>query len=122
MRSKASLLLMEQLIMVLVFALAAAACLGCFAAAVQTARETVQLDEAAALAQNGAEVIKACRGDLEAAAGLLDGTVRGESLTAGVLEICIQDSGVPGLGQALVRVTGEDGVLFSLTAAWQEAA
>ena len=65
MKHRASLTLMELLVMVLVFALAAAVCLRCFAAAAVTARETDLQTRAALLAQNGAEILKASAGDLE---------------------------------------------------------
>lgn len=124
MKSRASLTLMEQLIMVLIFALAAALCLKCFAAAAQTGWETTARDRAVVLAQNGAEVIKATRGDLEETAKLLGGDPEGDALRAEFdgckLEIQKQDSGIPGLGRALVQVIREEKVLFSLTAAWQE--
>ena len=59
MRSKASLFLMEQLVMVLVFALAAALCLNAFVQAQRISDAAAWQDEAALTAQNAAELLKA---------------------------------------------------------------
>ena len=71
MRSKAPLALMEQMIMVLVFALAAALCLRAFVLSDSMSIENERRDNGVLLAQNAAEVYKACRGDAEAAAEIL---------------------------------------------------
>lgn len=126
MRSKASLMLMEQLIMVLVFALAAAACLGVFVKADGVSKETTLRDRAVVLAQNGAEVMKSCSGDMESAADILDGTAdeRGITVQDGELTMQIEKtaSNVTGLGLAEVRVWRGDTTLFNLTVGWQEVA
>jgi len=115
MKNKASLVLMELLVMVLIFALAAAACLRCFLWAAETSRETARQDRAVVLAQNAAEAIKATGGDFSAARQLLDIP---EGLSLQMTEI---SSGVPGLGEAEILVKGHGGaVLFSLDIAWQE--
>lgn len=117
MKHRASLVLMEQLVMILIFALAAGVCLQLFAAADGVARETEQLDRAVVLAQNGAEAVKTCGGDLAAAEALL-----GAGEDDLLLEMTNRDSGVAGLGKTQVEVTqistGE--ILFSLTVFWQE--
>ena len=114
MKNKASLVLMEQLIMILVFALAAAVCLKAFAWADRTSREIRQQSEAAILCQNAAEAIKAA-GSLEEAELA---TLR-DSLP---LEVQKLEPSAPGLAQAEIRVfspeTGE--LLFSLRTGWQE--
>lgn len=126
MKSKASLVLMEQLVMILVFALSAALCLSLFARADGLSRETALQDRAVVLAQNGAETIKACRGDLEEAARYLEGEVSDGTLTAQhddlYLEITSLPGEIPGLGTGEVTVyeAGTEQVLFTLTAAWQE--
>ena len=115
MKNKTSLLLMEQLVMVLVFALAAALCLSAFVKADQISRETVRRDEAVLLAQNAAQVLKATSGDLQlAAAAAEDSGYR--------LEIRQTDSGTNLLGQAEIRVWQEDELIFSLRTGWQEVA
>lgn len=138
MRNRTSLVLMEQLIMVLVFALAAALCLQVFVRADRISRETGRRDLAVSLAQNAAETLKACRGDLEEAARILQGSKEQEGCmvyydqTANPvkegaqwqyrLEIAGMDADKAGLGQARVQVFfhGEEEALFSLTVAWQE--
>lgn len=126
MKSRASLVLMEQLIMVLVFALAASMCLGVFLRADQISLETARRDEAAVLAQNWAEVLKSTGGDLHAAAELLGGRAEEERLTLEsdgfVLEIQLIDSGVIGLGTAQIRVYWENSLIFELRTGWQEVA
>ena len=58
MRNKTFLVLMEQLVMILVFALAAALCLQAFAFARRTALRHEQRDRAVLEAQNAAEAMK----------------------------------------------------------------
>ena len=124
MKNRTSLLLMEQLIMVLVFAVAAAVCLRLFGAAWQINRQTALRSEAAVMAQNGAEVIKGCAGDLEQAGAVLNGRVNGDVLTVSGDELVMQVSplpeSAPGLGQAELRVLLEQEELFYLTVSWQE--
>lgn len=127
MKSKTPLSLMEQLVMVLVFALAAALCVSCFVTADRLSRCNAVRDEAVVAAQNAAETIKGCRGDYEQAATLLNGT-----LEHGILELCADEdfrivvtpekSGDPLLGRARVEVcAAQDGeTLFALTVLWQE--
>ena len=115
MKSKASLSLMEMLVMVLIFALAAALCLQIFAKARTISLETARQDEAVLLAQNAAQVLKATSGDLQlAAAAAEDSGYR--------LEIRKTDSGTNLLGQAEIRVWQEDELIFSLRTGWQEVA
>ena len=111
MKRKSSLLLMEQLIMVLTFALAAALCLGAFAGAGNLSQKARDLDTAVILAQNAAEVLKESRGDTSRAQSLAQPPYR--------LEIERADA-VSGLAQADIRVFLEDALLFSITAGWQE--
>lgn len=126
MKSRASLVLMEQLVMILVFALTAAICLRVFVRADQVSRETGLQDQAVIAAQDGAEALKACRGDLTAAADLLGGVTAGDTLTVHYsqirLEITLTPGQTPGLGLAEVRAIGTEtgNTLFSLTVAWQE--
>ena len=58
MKSKATLFLMEQLIMILVFALAAAVCIGVFAKTNAISEDIARRDEAMIIAQNAAEILK----------------------------------------------------------------
>ncbi len=124
MKNKTPLVLMEQLIMVLVFALAAALCVGIFARADQTAEDTRFRDDAVVLAQNGAEVIKACGGDLETAARILEGTCTDQEVTVQsegyTMVITLVDSDTPGLGQAEICVSMDGILIFTLRTGWQE--
>ena len=115
MKNKTSLLLMEQLVMVLVFALAAALCLTAFVKADQISRETVQRDEAVLLAQNAAQVLKATSGDMEQAAAT--------AASSGYrLEIERMESELDLLGRAEIRVLQGDKLIFNLQTGWQEVA
>lgn len=111
MRSKASLFLMEQLVMVLVFALAAAVCLQVFVRAEEISAETARRDEAVVIAQNAAELLKAG-----------DSAQEIEQRLSGSYEVVIEEQTVqiPGLLQAEIAVFYEDTELFSLTVGYQE--
>jgi len=137
MRSKSPLALMEQLVMVLVFALAAALCLQVFVLADRTSGRNADVDRAVLLCQNTAETIKAC-GGVEEAAAAAGGTIRqtmwsiyydenlqpvAEQADAYyVVDTLPENSGVDGLGRANIEVFRNDGNtgLFSVTVAWQE--
>lgn len=112
MKSKASLLLMEQLVMVLVFALAAALCLQTFAQAKVISEETARRDQAVTLAQNAAELLKATGGDLEAAETLSQNGYR--------VSVSKQPEALPGLTRAEIQVFFGETALFSLETGWQE--
>lgn len=137
MRSKTPLALMEQTVMLLVFALAAALCLQAFAFADRVSQHNTDVDNAVLLAQNTAEVLKAS-GGVEEAAEVMGGKIRqtlwstcydeeGNTVPEGAnaryqVDVLPVNSGVEGLGQAHVAVFRSDGAeaLFSLTVRWQE--
>ena len=104
---RSTLLLMELLVMILVFSLAAAACLGIFVRAYQLTEETKRLDQAVLLAQNGAELLKAGQDPAVLDTGGLDLAVEllpeGENLT-----------------RARITVTWENRPLYTLETGWQE--
>lgn len=103
--------------MVLVFALAAALCLGIFVKADRISRETASRDEAVLIAQNAAELLKATAGDAERTLAVLTpmaGAYR--------LEIEKTDSEIKLLGNAEIRVYLEETLLFILRTGWQEDA
>ena len=78
MRNRAPLVLMEQVLMVLVFALAAAVSLQAFVLSDRLSEENAARDRALNVAQSMAETWKSCRGDLPAAAEAYGGkTVSG---------------------------------------------
>ena len=138
MKSKAPLALMEQIIMVLVFALAAALCLRAFALSDRLSREGELRDGAVLLAQNAAEVCKAGGGDWDYMETVLGGNALGYSWTVlynermepvavaedAAYEVTVrpETAEVPGLGRATVSVFEMDGgdLLFQLPVAWQE--
>lgn len=73
MKSKTPLAMMEQIIMVLVFALAAAVCLRAFAWAGALSRQTDAESQALLRAESAAEVLKSYHGDYDAAISRLGG-------------------------------------------------
>lgn len=112
MKNKGSLMLMELLIMILVFALAAALCLQLFVRANILSARTARTEDAFLLAANAAEVLKATGGDFERAGNLSPGVLR--------LELLDRSGEIPGLGQAEIRVYFEEELLISLDTGWQE--
>ena len=114
MKSKASLLLMEQLVMILVFALAAALCLQVLVKAGEISEETARRDQAVILARNGAEVLKATHGDASAAEALGENGYR--------VTVISRPSQQPGLSRAEIDVFFGEERLFSLETGWQEVA
>ena len=110
MKDKAPLPIMEQLVMILVFALAAALCLEVFAKAEVLSTETLRRDQGVVLARNAAELLKSGREEAAEALG-------GEGYR---VEVVPRDSGQPGLAQAEIRVFFEEDLVFSLDAGWQE--
>ena len=136
MRSKAPLVLIEQLLMVLVLALAAAVCVRSFALADRLSEQSQAMDQAVIAAENAAEVLKSCRGNYKEAADRLGGTWDGSALGVGydkdwkvtdsdwcyliVAQPVECDS--PLLGSAEVLAYTKAGeCLYGLPSAWQEA-
>ena len=109
MKRKASLLLMEQLVMVLVFAAAAALCLRLFAGAHTISVRNGQRDEALWIAQNTAEQLKA-------------GVPLERRFAEGAYEVEILpvETEVPGLTQETITVFLEKEPLISLPVGRQE--
>lgn len=150
MRSKTPLVLMEQLVMVLVFALAAAMCLRMFAVSDRISRKNEAVTQAALLSQNVAEQIKShggtisimfsedktefedtCNQTSEWKVG--DGfyfqeydknwgllAADTENVAAYRLEVREENTEVPGLLRARITVTGAGEALFEIPVAWQE--
>lgn len=85
MRSKAPLILMEQMVMLLVFALAAALCLQAFVKSDALSGRSEARDKAAVLCQNAAETVRHCGGSaqnaLSKAAEELGAAYSGEFVT-----------------------------------------
>lgn len=136
MRNKAPLVLMEQLVMLLVFALAAALCLRVFLLSDQMSRRCEERDRAVVAVQNAAEMMKTCKGNLVVCAEVSGGSASGSAWKIGydadwqqtaadqavyqVLVVPI-DSETELLGTAEVYAqTAEGERLFWLTVSWQE--
>ena len=134
MRNKASLTLLELAVMLLVFALAAVLCLRAFVWADAASKESAARDRAWIQAQNAAEVLKGCGGDMEEAAGMFGGAWDGaewavcynedwdqtDAEHTYTLRAVSGDSGVEHLGQAAVSVCQDDLELAALEVCWQE--
>lgn len=142
MRSKAPLAMMEQIVMLLVFALAAALCLQAFVKSDQASKRSEARDRAAVLCQNAAESLRGAKGETWRTAIDFEYPYA-YGYTRMPLDIyyddnwerapgregayCLrieplEDSGVPGLGRGCVSVTetGTGETLFELDVAWQE--
>lgn len=128
MKNKSTLLLVELLVMVLVFALAAALCLQAFTWAQLKSRENRDRDRAYVQLQTAAELLKHHRGDYDAAAAQLGGVWDGDSLQAScdeegtfTLQALPVQPDTKGLAGALLQVLRDDGtVIAELTVYWQE--
>jgi hypothetical protein len=111
-KQKTSLLLMEQLVMSLVFALAAALCLQVFAKSVEISETTDRRDRALTLASNAAEMLKATNGDTSAAENLSRDGYR--------VAIISREQTQPGLAVAVIEVYFEENLILSLETGWLE--
>jgi len=145
MRSKAPLALMEQMVMLLVFALAAALCLQAFAKSDQLSKKGGERDRAAVLCQSAAEIISHTGGDFVQAADLLDAASGDKDsflifygsdwepsapISESVYDFgytlgaCRVESDVPGLGKAEIWVVDDSSEpeeeLIRFQVAWQE--
>lgn len=126
MKNKAPLSLMEQIIMLLVLAVAAVLCLQVFLWADRQADQSRLLDEALQQVQSTAEVLKATQGDLTAAAGIAGGQVLdGQWLLSAenyTISVTPQNSGNALLGTAEILAEADGEALTALTVCWQEVA
>lgn len=122
MRSRAFLPLIEQMVMIAVFAIVSAVCIGCFSLASSISTESEYKDDAVILAQNTAESIKQ-------EGGITKKTVHGytDALTAtdiGNAEYLVTVQPVedndPLLGSATVCVSRRDRTLYTIKVCWQE--
>lgn len=124
MKNKTFLPMIEQMIMILIFALAAAFCLQGFTTASRISKRQAVLTEAVGTVQNTAEILKSSHGDFELASELLNG-----SLTAEGLQIPADDYVVivhtaakehDFLSSAKIEVMYDAETLYELTVSWQE--
>lgn len=127
--------LIEQLIMLLVFAMAAALCVRSFFWSGSHSRQSQARDQAVIAAQSAAERLKAARGDLCSALAPLGGHQEEDEWAiyynsdwqpmsrpaSYYLIVSPQNANQPGLGSALVQVwDGSPEPLVSLPISWQE--
>lgn len=137
MKNKAPLALMEQTLMVLIFALAAAFCLRAFVWADVTSRKNAARDRALLQAQSAAEILKSRTGDYAASAALFGGRLQDGAWHVGYdaqwnetagdpvydLWVLPGQSGQDYLATASVEVLDADGErLVLLPVSWQEVA
>lgn len=146
MKSKAPLMLIEQIMLLLVFAFVAALCMQAFVKSDKIAAQSEARDRAVVLAQTAAETIRHNGGDFAGSAEDLGGMITDEDMLQIAYDsewnrtdmvehsdylLCAQrsDAGVQGLGKARVWVAhcgdsaqqrGEADDLFSIEITWQE--
>lgn len=145
MKSKAPLMLIEQIVLLLVFAFVAALCMQAFVKSEQISAQSEARDHAVVLVQSAAETLRHNNGDIARSAEELGGTVAEGILQLaydekwnqtdmrdnGAYLLCAQpcSSDVQGLGKARVWLASSktdtqneeaDDSLFSIEIAWQE--
>ena len=137
MRSRTPLVLMEQMVMLLVFALAAALCLQVFVQSNNISTDEQSLCRAAFVCQSAAETIRSRGGDadhaLSEAAELLGGRYEGGRLFVEydedwnaapggpcLLTAASVPSETEGLHMALVTAQRGGETIFEISVAWQE--
>jgi len=84
-RSRSTLFLIEQLIVVAVFAICSAACVRILTSAFLTARESKEVSNAILVAESAAESFKAVSGDIGKAAGILTGSTESSNNAVAVV-------------------------------------
>ena len=128
MRSKAPLAMMEQMVMLLVFALAAALCLQAFTKSDALSARSEARDRAVTLIQSSVETVRLCGGGTERLGYRygddilwMDYDAEWEPCSNGIYHLSVRavPSGVPGLNQVRAAVEADGEVLFELDAAWQ---
>ncbi len=122
MKNRAFLPLIEQVMMIAVFAIVSAVCIGCFSLARMICQGTEYKDNAVILAQNTAEAIKHNGGiDGETVIGYTDTLTETDADNA-VYLVTVQpfDDGDALLGSARIRVSRHDRTVYTVTVCWQE--
>ena len=136
MKNKAPLALMEQLVMILVFALAAALCLRLFALSDALSSSGAVRDQAVIAVQNAAETLKMSGGSFDKLSELAGGAVEdgvwrldydaqwnAAQQNKAVYTVTAErkETGHPLLGGADVCARSADGkALFAVSVCWQE--
>lgn len=117
MRNKAFLPLFELIIMIGIFAAAAAICLSVFVKADAISQKAENLDRAVEAAENAAEIIKYTRGDLDALSDTVSAYEEGYNL-----KIVAVNRGEGYLGLTDITVYSGNEPIFELTVGWQKEA
>jgi len=91
-RSKSTLFLIEQLIVIAVFAICAAACISILTAAYFYTKDSAAASNAIVKAESGAEIFKASGGDLSVVAEMLDATAAQGNRQGAFLTVYYDDS------------------------------
>ena len=126
-KSRSELFLLELIIVILVFAISAAACTSVLARAYVTSRESRELDFAVRSARSCTELMKAWRGDTDKCAERLGGQSEGVTLTVysdGEMAGAAEENAAYSMTAALndgcrftVSVSGKNGEIYSLESA-----
>ena len=135
MKNRAFLSIMELVVMLLVFAIAATLCLQCFVLSHRLSLRQAAKDRGVTLVQNTAETLKENAGDFARTAALLGGqnqenclflsydsnwaSTDTENAVAQVRVIPVQ-SDTPLLGSARILFVWKDETLYEIMVAWQE--
>lgn len=125
-RSKAPLALMEQIIMILVFAIASAVCLQAFVYSDNLSKKGDRTEMAANRAQTVTEYCKDKKGNLDAVCELLGGKRQEKGLVISYeeeeMKLTLQvTESTPYMEKAVLRVQEEDGEeLYNMEVAWQK--
>lgn len=123
MKNRTTLLLMEQIIMVLIFALCAALCLKVFSYSDSVSLKTKASSEAALVLQTTAEKIKMDNGtDNKIIYYDVNWNETDEDSKVYQVEIKVLESEIKYLGKANLQASDKNGVLFELPVCWQEVA
>ena len=130
MKNKTPLILMEQLIMVLVFALAASICLRVFVYSNNISKNNETLSNAAFEAQNLAEELKATKGESFESWQEENNTFyisfdenwQQTSENSTYLVTALKENAVEGICKYTITVTENNDLLFRIPVAWQEVA
>ena len=122
MRNSTFLPLIEQIMMIGIFAIASAICIGCFSLAKSISNETEYKDNAIILAQNTAETIKNHGGIHEnKVIGYTDTLTETNMDTAEYfVKITPIENAIQLLGSAEIRIIHHNRTIYALTVCWQE--
>lgn len=125
--SGSGLFLIELMLGIMIFAIAAAVCLKVFVTASDVSLDSAGLNRAVILAQNSAECFKAAGGDLAETAGLLDESFSSEDTlvyeSSGLIVEIKRVSAQAGLTEGTVTVKNQSGnPIFSIPVSVLEVA